>query len=58
MRVIVLALVLTLLAFALSVAGDLAGAPRRDMIERARIPSNAAEAEKPPDMASGDSVRD
>jgi hypothetical protein len=56
MRVIVLALVLTLLAFALSVAGDLAGAPQRDMVERARIPSGAAEGEKPADMLRRDSA--
>jgi hypothetical protein len=52
MRVIALALVLMFLAFALSVAGDLAGAPQQGIIERARIPSSAAEAEKPADVAS------
>jgi hypothetical protein len=54
MRVVGLALALTFLAFALSVAGDLAGAPRRDTTERARIPSYAAEAEKSADMTSRD----
>ena len=54
MRTIVLAIALALAAFALSVVGDLAGAPRRNIAERARIPSHAAEAQSSDVQANRD----